>query len=434
MNLDQLHTIAASTLSELVTEQGIYASSNKGHEGLYYGFFGRDTCITACLILQAETQKQHFDYSHKAARAVLNLGNWQGQKSNPLTGEERGKITHEVRTDSKYYQHLTTELLERGEKSWYVDPDDGVMKNWDGIDSTALWVITIMRFAMAGVIDEKDIPKEQLRLALEWCIGAVTANKGAFHHDTERPFGGLYNKGWKDSHYTYLHENDGSMPVFPIQDVWVTSLFWCAFKYGAQLFEDENRVLSNELEEHARILYNQFNSPEGFLIDDPKSGKYFAEGIDGVGQKLIAVSADPALAFWAYFGNECIIAPQYRDSVVARIFQTDMYDPQAGLRIYSSELTFYDEIAYHRGQHTFWPFVSGLVVHGLHHFEYSKQARELSHAIGFAIDHFGTAVELFHKNGAEYTRFKIPETGQTSCTDQAWTAGALYYVLNFLGA
>jgi glycogen debranching enzyme len=434
MNLDQLHDIAISTLSELVTDQGIYASSNKGHEGLYYGFFGRDTCITASLILQAETQKNHFQYSHKAAQAVLNLGSWQGQETNPLTGEERGKITHEVRTDSKYYQHLTTELLERGEKSWYVDPNDNVMKNWDGIDSTALWVITVMRFAEAGVLTQEQIPLEKIRLALEWCMNAVTNSKGAFNHDAARPFGGLYNKGWKDSLNTYLHEHDGSKPVFPIQDVWVTALFWCAFKYGVQLFEEKDREFVALLEEHAKSLYEQFNSKDGFLIEDKKSGTYFAEGIDGAGQKLIAVSADPALAFWAYFGDECIIAPEHRANVVMRIFENDMFDPEAGLRIYSSELTFYDEIAYHRGQHTFWPFVSGLVVHGLDHFQYVERARELSHSIGFAIDHFGTAVELFHKNGSEYTRFKIPETGQTSCTDQAWTAGALYYVLNFLGA
>lgn len=418
----ELYNSSLNTLNELVTPEGIYASSAKGNQGVFYGFFGRDTVITSSLILEAEKISKKQKFGPIAASAVVQLGTWQGEKNNPETGEEVGKISHEVRLQKEHYQHLAN-----ASKPWYVDDTDGALKNWDGVDSTALWAMTVMKYQQEGLIEVDATLLHKLKLALTWCLENSSNNNCSFGHDPHRRYGGLYNKGWKDSLKAHL-DDKGNMPHFPIRDVWVTGLHWAALKYGARMFRYLDTRFALLMETEAARLKNDFNSIDaGFLAIDNTGEYYFVEAIDGQGNKLEAITIDPALNLWAQFEGECIIDQKYIESVVNRIMRFDMYDPEAGVRVYSDTTKFYDELEYHRGPATYWPFTNALLAIGLRDFGYITQAQNVLEAMIKGVGNFNHCIELFMMKDGRFVAYKDPFNGQESCSDQAWTAAGLYY-------
>ncbi|QQG44058.1 MAG: hypothetical protein HYW86_04305 [Candidatus Roizmanbacteria bacterium] len=434
-----MENIAKKTLEELVTWDGIYASSAKGLEGSYYAFFGRDSAEVTNSILQAakiEGNLQNNELLKRATKGLLKLTQWQGTHDDPQSGMQKGKFPHEVRTDSRFYTHLTTQRIKNGQKSWYVDPQDHFMKNWDSNDSTPFITSVLLRLHEEKMLDIKDEIVMRLRNALEWCIRNINEHKGfaGFSKNDDRHWDGLTNHSWKDSNKSYLLYN-GEMPVHPIHDVLVNAHMWEALKRGAGFFSSIDPGFTQTLNFEAQALKTRFNDLEnGFLIfDQDTSLYYFAEAKDGAGSRLTNISADPAMALSCYFNNESIIDNKYIPDVVKRVLMPDMFDAQAGVRTYSSLKGPYDEDGgYHRGPNTFWPFVSGRVGEGLNNFQFTKEALSVLTAMTQGVSKFGSCIELFLKNDQDYIRFKEPTSGQLSCTDQAWTAARLYYAAKYL--
>ncbi|NTU72817.1 hypothetical protein HGB07_01420 [Candidatus Roizmanbacteria bacterium] len=432
--LTRLKMLSTKTLESLVTPDGIYASSALGMEGLYHGYFGRDTAITAYLIAQAERIEDHQTFLINAVNGLVRLMEWQSTADNPQTGEEAGKFPHEIRLHEADYHHLTIDNITHGAKSWYVDPSDQVMKNWDSNDSTQLWIIVVARLSEKGLITLDDRMKTALKKGLLWCLRNITEYDGlaGYRYHPERKWAGLINQSWKDSEGAYLYEN-GIAPAHPIKDIFVNALSWSALSYGARIFSEEDPELASLLTSQAATLKVRFNSSaNGFLMYDLKSDYYFAEALDEDNHQLQGVSCDAGLALWAYCGDKSIIDDQYIPAVVKRLMMSDMLDEEAGIRTYSCECSVFDPIGYHRGPHTYWPFVTGLIADGFNQFGYKNEAKTVLSAMVQGIKKFDTCVELFVKKDEVYSRFRHPSTEQVSCTDQAWTAGALYYAANYL--
>ncbi len=433
-NLSYLKNLSVNTLEKLVTDEGIYASSALGMEGLYHGFFGRDTAITAYLIAQAEHLGKNNQFLFKAVRGLVQLMNWQSKNDNPHTGEENGKFPHEIRLHENDYKHLTTDLTQKGWKSWYVDPHDKVLKNWDTNDATQLWIIVIARLYEKNMIEIDGDLRHALKQGLLWCLRNIRDFDGlaGFSYNPERPWAGCINQTWKDSELAYLYE-DGTPAPPPLKDVFVNALTWCALQYGVKLYATSDYHFAHVLKEKAASLKKRFNNPQtGFVMIDSKTDFYYAEALDKNNTQLRGISCDPALALWAYCDEETIIDTHYLPHVVKRVMSDDMFDPQAGIRTYSCEGKVYDPILYHRGPHTFWPFVSALIADGLNHFGYDYESKQLLLAMVKGIQRFDSCIELFVKNNETYERFKNPLADQVSCTDQAWTAAALYFATHFL--
>jgi glycogen debranching enzyme len=433
-DLQKLRSLSTSTLNKVVTNDGIYASTALGAEGMYHGFFGRDTAITAYLIAQAENLQNEPLFLNKAAKGLLQMMTWQSKSDNLDTGEEAGKFPHEIRVNEQDYQHLTKGMLDQGKRSWYVDPADKVLKNWDTNDATQLWIIVVARLHEKGMIELTEEVRSALRHGLLWCVRNLRDHDGlaGFRYNPDRTWSGVINQTWKDSDGAYIH-TDGTEPAKPIKDVFVNALTWSALRYGSKLFATYDHDFATFLKKQADELKTRFNDPKtGFLMEDQKSGYYFAEAIDNNGRQLQAVSCDPGLVLWAYCDNESVIDNKYIPSVAKRLLQADMLDPNAGIRTYSCEGTVYDYVAYHRGPNTFWPFVSGLIADGLNNFGYKYEAKEVLSAMVKGVKSFGSCIELFIKKEEAYSPFSHPDYNQLSCTDQAWTAGALYYATNYL--
>jgi glycogen debranching enzyme len=439
LDIDKLLGRSQKVLSQLITKNGIYASVNAGWKGPFHAWFGRDSAITAGLVFDAESITGSKHFSLTAYEALRQLGDWQGVKNRPEVGEERGKIPHEVRL-AQDENIQTQERLKRYRKLWFMDPHDKLLKSWDSVDSTALWVIIMARHAeiTKQPFQKKTIKK--LRLALEWCLSNLSEFDGwagfsGSELHAKRKAAGLHNQTWKDNFGAYQYP-DGSLVEHPIKDVFVQGLFWAAFQYGAEIFDSKDRTFSVKLRQTAIDLKSRFNQKDGGFLFYDQSSKlfYFAEALDGHNQALTDVAADVAMCLWAYYENECIIDAGYIEDVVKRSMLPDMLNPEAGMRNYwnSSTAHLYSN-GYHRGPNTYWPFVSAIIANGIDHFGFKKEAKKVALAMLHGVNHFDSCLELFVKNeNNRYEPWHHPIEKQESAVNQAWTAAGMYYVANYL--
>jgi glycogen debranching enzyme len=420
---------AKHTLSELVTSQGIYASSDNGWKGSYHSWFGRDSAITADLICAAVEYGGDKALAETARQALLSFSVWQGKKDDIETGEEKGKFPHEIRStfsDVNQIQHA------RGtnQKPWFIDPQDGLLKNWDSVDSTALWVIATIRLHKTLHEPLSDSTIVTLRFALEWILGNIKEFNGllAFRGADEiagRIYSGLHNQGWKDSFQIY-QDSDGSLAKHPIKDVLANAEAWTALCLGSEAFVSIDERFSHTLNEMAKALKQRFNSQEeGFHLPDRT---YYAQAIDGNDRQLPQISADVAMCLWAYCHDDCIIDVSDVNLIVKKVMSEEMFNVDAGVRNYAIGTTFTQGTRYHGSAYTYWPFVSALIARGFDHFSYAHQATEIINAYLTAVQQLETNIEMFiETSDHRLMSWHHPSVGQESVSEQAWTAAAVYY-------
>lgn len=421
-------------LKELVKNEGIFASQNKGWSGPYHSWFGRDGAISADFILSALNHGGDRGLAEVAYEAIVNYSLWQGKKNDIQTGEEEGKIPHEVRAsfdEVNKVQHAagTNEL------PWYIDPADGILKNWDSVDATSLWVRAVITGSelLSKPIDENT--KDHLKSALLWIMRTTEKFDGLVGFigaglQEGRIYSGLHNQGWKDTHHIY-QEPDGSLSPHPIKEVLANAEAWSALLLAAPYFEEQadfyERIISV-----ARRIKQIFNSTDrGFILP---SGEGLAQAIDGDGRQLAQHSIDEAVVLWANVRGEHIFkSEEYVPIVVNRALSGDMFSPNKGIRNYSLDTRFTVGVKYHDSHHTYWPFMSGLAAKGFRDFGYIEESDKIILSYLRAIHILGSNIEMFVDSPTGgVAPWKHPHVGQESSREQAWTAAAVYYGSNVL--
>jgi glycogen debranching enzyme len=430
---DTIFQLAAKTLDQLITPQGIYASSNKGEAGRYHALFGRDSVITAAFVIKTEEIRGTNIYTQNAAQSVVKLGRWQGEKTNSYTGEEPGKIPHEVWEDSSQVHHLVEGRKEAGLKPFYVDFLNKSYVNWFSNDSTPLWVNQVIQLHNKSVIPANKELNTKLLKALKWCLKNISDNNGfaGYSYDAGSPYLQPAIQSWKDSEGAFLYE-DGKVPLPPVKDVGVNAVMWSALQAGSLYFEEHDSSFSKELSDSAAQLKKRFNSYDGFLMKDDISDYYFSDALDGKNKQLKGISSDPFFALWSTVEGVSIIDKIYIPNIVKRIMSEDFFNSEAGVRVYSNRNKVFDPEEYHRGAETYWPFISGIVGWGLHNYGYHSEARQVCEAMLKGVSRFESCIEMFLKKNGEYCRYVNPQTKQVSSSDQAWTAGAVVFAVNYL--
>lgn len=436
IDLKKLHDNALKTLDELVSEKGIYASINAGWSGPFYAWFGRDSAITTDLLFAAVKYGGDKDLATRALKGLLALATWQGTKNNPATGEERGKMPHEIRATFDE-THSARYAKDANEKPWFIDPVDGILKNWDSADSTALWVIVVIRAHRALDLSYSESTIRKLRRALKWILNNIETYDGLVGFigaglQPGRVYSGLHNQGWKDSLRIY-QEDSGELAKHPIKDVLVNAEAWTALSLGSKLFYSHDSDFAQKMKLAAEQLRERFNRKEdGFLLPNKK---YFAQAIEGNNRQLCQIAADPAMCLWAYDGNKCAIKNMYLSSVVKTVMSRRMFNPYAGVRNYAIGTVFHRGTRYHGGSDIYWPFVSALIARGLNHYSYNKQAKRVVKAYLKAVHTLGSNIEMFvENNNKKLLKWRHPHSflGPQSALEQAWTAAAVYYGVYFI--
>lgn len=441
--LTELKDNARVVLEELVTPDAIYASSNMGGQGQFHGKYGRDEEITQDFQMAAA----EFDIS--TDRSLLEFGwsalahsvKFMGRRSNPATGEQPGAGAHVVR---KFKEGDDTPEVQRqyaaetNERPWFVDPDDGLLKNWDTADAPALWILAVLRGQRRFGLEVSTEMEDGLRATSGWIIARTEQYDGlvGFTGADEQPgrvYSGLRNQGWKDTTDIY-QTPDGENAPHPIKDVLVNAESWAALRDAAEYFAARDAVYSKKLRETADVLQRKFNDDEtGFVL---KSRKGLAQAIDGDGNRLEQRAVDQGAVLWARtLDGEVIVDPGVATDIAEEMTSPEMFNPEAGIRNYALGTEFSHGTRYHGSSHTFWPFMSGMVARGLEQMGETEKAEKIMHGMLNAVYTLGTNIEMFVQN--EQDEFEPwshpdPDIGQMSSREQAWTAGAVYYATSYI--
>ncbi len=424
------------TILELSHEKGINAS---GKDDIYGCIFGRDSAITMLKILKV--CKNNYLVSVNEKNRLLNickkgletLVDLQGKETNIESGEEPGKFIHEYRPDN--YERLL-----QMEKPWYIYPD-GVLRNYDSLDSTPLTLIAIYKYWELTRDDEFLFSViSAVESGLNWIITYGDRDKDyllEYVLPEDRKHGGLAVQSWTDSKES-MSDASGNFPEYPIAPVEVQGYAWLALRLWADFYSDKklhitkNKRFAKALRLQAKGLREQFN--RFFIFRDGKNF-YAAQALDGLKNQIRTITGNPLLLLWAAYKKKgkviTILKDRYVPYVVKRAFREDMFDEDAGIRTMSTSSDTYisGQNSYHNG--SFWPKLNGMSHEGLVNVGYLHEANVLKSATLKPIIYFGSPIELYiKKETGGYDIYKNP-LGQESCRVQAWSAASALDLLTF---
>ncbi len=414
---DELWDIGMNAIRTLEVDRGILAS---GKEELYGCVFGRDSLITSLLLLRVYEKTQDAYLLSVVRKVLVNLAKLQGRETNIESGEEPGKIIHEFRPDN--HEHLTKAL----EHPWYLYPD-GMMRNYDSVDATPLFLVAIERYYRLsndeGILD---LLKGNVSDALAWLLTSMDSHHNGFvgyqvHPD--RTAGGLRVQSWMDSEESLFFEDRDEKPAYSIAPVEAQAYAYRALSVWHLLLRESEPNLADLLLARARDLREKFY--EHFML--PNGTPAF--GIDGQGRLLASARSTMGHCLWMGARDEgvyySLFAPEDVGRVVQRLMQEDLFVPGAGIRTLSAASSKFEANSYHNG--SIWPHDTALIALGMHDAGFEKEASEVREALLSAYEHFGVPLELFvHDTGL--TSYESPG-GQRACQTQAWSAAGLLAIL-----
>ena len=414
MSEKELWELGFKIITTLETESGILAS---GRDEVYGCIFGRDSLITSLALLRSHEQSKNPYFTRLVRKILWNMADLQGKKINIENGEEPGKIIHEYRPTN--HKHLTM-----AEMPWFLDPDK-VMRNYDSVDSTPLFLMTAHNYLRASkdeLLIEELLPN--IRAALDWLLNFGDTNNDGFidyRFHPDRTHGGLKTQSWMDSAESLFFETDNSNPAYPVAPVEVQAYAYVALRMWSQYFKSKDAALAEALDTRATDLKEKFN--QTFVLQGKKS-LTLAFAIDGNGKKLTAPRSSMGHVLWAVWRpnglTDCILEESHIPALVRRLLSRDLFVRRAGIRTLSSRSLHFDPYSYHNG--SIWPHDTEMLAEGLENFGYTDEARCVRQALRRAYQYFKTPIELF-----VYTKraFDEYQGSHCACRTQAWSAASL---------
>jgi len=284
----------------------------------YLTLFGRDSIWAARMLLPLGTDL--------AAGTLRTLARRQGIRDDARTGEQPGKILHEIRRP---------------------DLDAPLPPVYYGtVDATPLWISLLHDAWRWGLPPAHVAPLlPNLEAALAWLGGT-----GDFVSYRDRSGRGLANQGWKDSSDA-VQFSDGSLAAPPIALCEVQGYAYAAARQGADLLDAFGRPGAPRWREWADALAARFRAR--FWTDDG----YPAIALDGRGRPVDTVTSNIG-----HLLGTGVLDPAEEADVAARLAAPDM-DSGYGLRTLASTSVGYNPLSYHRG--SVWPHDTAIVLGGL---------------------------------------------------------------------
>ncbi|HEY8198251.1 MAG TPA: glycogen debranching N-terminal domain-containing protein [Candidatus Limnocylindrales bacterium] len=356
--------------------------------------FGRDSLITGFETLAFQPDL--------ALGTLRFLARYQGQKVDPFTEEEPGKIFHELRRG---------ELARLGtvpHRPYYGT-----------VDATPLFVclfVEVVRWLGDRNVYDELLPNALAALA--WCDTYGDPDGDGFVEFTSGPDSPLRNKGWKDS-VASLSLPDGSAAELPAALVEVQAYVYRA-KHGlaalARGLGDDD--LADRLAEEAESLRERFEA--AFWLE---SESCYAQALDARKEPVAAVTSNAGHALWAG-----IASPTRAARLVERLMRADM-STGWGIRTLSTTYPTYSPMSYHNG--SVWPHDNALIVAGMTAYGHREAAMAIVSAQleagRYLPDH--RLPELFCGFARDRRYASRPTEYLVSCSPQAWSAAAPFLLL-----
>jgi glycogen debranching enzyme len=363
----------------------------------YVSPFGRDSLITSLQTLPFDPDL--------AADTARQMALRQGRRERPSTGEEPGKILHELRFG---------EMANLGEIEQHP--------SYRSIDSTPLFLILLAEHARwTGGHALWDELREQADAAVGWMRRALEQGGGYLAY-AESTGEGPRNEGWRDSQGGVLRR-DGSQPEPPIALCEVQGYAFAALQGAARRFRARGEIDRAEAaEREAEELRARFN--RDFWMEDEGC---FCIALEKGGKQVASVTSNSGQALWSG-----IAEAEKGKRACARLKQSDMWSGW-GVRTLSDRSPGFNPIHYHQGD--VWPFDNSLILAGLRRYGCDAEASELfSHIFELAAQFaHGRLPEFIAGMGRESNLF--PSRSPMAGPVQAWSSGAILYMLiSLLGA
>jgi glycogen debranching enzyme len=352
----------------------------------FMALFGRDSLLTAWMTLPWDASL--------AAGTLATLAAWQGTEVDPPSEEEPGRILHEVRFGP------ASAVALGGRQAYYGTAD-----------ATPLFVMLLAELRRWGYKDaviEGLLPHADR--ALEWVENYGDADGDGFVEYCRKTSHGLANQGWKDS-WDGINFADGTIAEPPIALAEVQGYVYAAYLGRAELAAGAGDEAGARLwRKKAKQLKRAFN--ERFWLPDRG---WFAVGLDRDKRPIDSLTSNIGHCLWTG-----IVDNDKAAAVARHLMSPDMFSGW-GIRTLAESMAAYNPMSYHNG--SVWPHDNAICAAGLMRYGYTEPARRVAQAILEAAEHFGHRLpELFC--GFSRPDFGAPVPYPTSCSPQAWAAGA----------
>lgn len=360
----------------------------------FMALFGRDSLLTSLMVLPVDPTI--------ALGTLQTLAEHQGEKINPLTEEEPGRILHEVRLGS------SASLALGGDKTYYGTAD-----------ATPLFVRLlgeISRWGLEPAAVHALIPNADR--ALDWITNYGDRDGDGFVEYQRATKHGLINQGWKDS-YDGINFADGTLAETPIALCEVQGYVYSAYISRALLaLEAGDAALATSWGDRAAELKEEFNRK--FWL--PEQG-YFAIALDRDKRPVDACASNMGHCLWSG-----IVDDDKAPLVVQRLMAPDMFSGW-GVRTLATTMGAFNPVSYHNG--SVWPHDNALIAAGMMRYGFIEEAQRLSMAVLDAAAAFGGRLpELFC--GFERQPGRTPVPYPTSCSPQAWASATPIHLIRTL--
>jgi hypothetical protein len=349
----------------------------------FMALFGRDTLLTAWESLISGPQL--------GLEVVQALASRQGTRVDERTGEQPGKILHEMRTGLA--------------SVFNIEPGAAY---YGTVDATPLFVMLLGELHRWGAHDD-DIRAlmPAARTAIDWCRTHGDVDGDGFVEyigDTE----GLANQGWKDSGDSMVHA-DGTLAGGPIALAEVQGYVYAAYHAMAQLEERlGDPIAAPMLRAHAADLKQAF--ADSFWLADHG---LVAMALDGQKRPLMVSASNVGHCLWTG-----ILDGDVAEAAARRLGQPDMAATW-GLRTLAATEVAYNPLGNHVG--SIWPLDTALGVAGLVRAGHFKTARHLVDGLLAAAESFEWRLpELL--GGMSSDEIAQPVPYPVACSPQAWSA------------
>jgi glycogen debranching enzyme len=348
--------------------------------------FGRDSLLTSWMALPLDQQL--------ALGTLQTLADFQGEKEDPLTEEQPGKILHEVRLGRE------AALALGGGRAYY-----------GSVDATPLFV------ALLGELHRWGIPTSDVLAllpaadrALAWVDEYGDLDGDEFVEYRRATDHGLANQGWKDS-FDGINDAAGRLGTPPIALCEVQGYVYAAYRARAAIagaVGDPDTAA--KLEDRAAMLKAAFN--ERFWLPDRG---WYAIALDRDKRPLDALASNMGHCLWCG-----IVDDDKAAAVAAHLVDAPLWSG-FGVRTLATTMGAYNPISYHNG--SVWPHDSAIAAAGLMRYGFVAEAQKVALGLFDAATMLGGRLpELFC--GLDRSEFPAPVPYPTSCSPQAWAAAS----------
>ena len=373
----------------------------------YLTLFGRDSIWAARMLLPLGTDL--------ALGTLRTLARRQGRAFDIQTGEQPGKILHEVR-------RAPSEDQERGSDRLGGRPPSLPPVYYGTVDATPLWVCLLYDAWKWGMSSSDVHP---LLAPMERCLTWVAESgcrRDGFVSYVDESGRGLANQGWKDSSDA-VQFRDGRIARAPIALCEVQGYAYQAAMGGAELLDAFGEKGADRWREFAAELAERFRAR--FWVEDSE-GPYPAIALEDDGTAVDSLSSNIGhlLRTGILSSAEC--------ELVARRLDGPDLNSGFGLRTLAASSRGFNPLSYHCG--SVWAHDTAIAIDGL--------ARTPSVAARGAVNSLTegllSAAEAFRYRlpelygGHERSSLEAPLPYPASCHPQAWTAAAGIVVLTAL--